>query len=157
MDSPDSSPVRTLATRNLPTPPPELAVPLEITDSVDYAKTSSDYLIGQAASVLHMVKDVRRQTIEVYMGKEDETGVRCSAQELTQNALALENAQKNLRRDFRIFDSDSTSWARFLRNGDRRDHENGGRPAVYLKEALAITESVNRARRHVQKACGQGI
>ena len=104
-----------------------------------------------------MVKDVRKQKVELYMPKEDGTGERCSAQELTQNALALENAQKNLRKDFRVFESDSTSWARFLRNGDRRDQENGERPAVYLKEALAITESVNCARRHVRKACGETV
>ena len=128
-------------------------VPTEVTDSVSYAKVSSDYLIGQAASIQHLDTDIRRHSLICF--RDSEATSPSGADHLSYASLTLEQARRSLWNDFRRFRSDSSSWARFLKNGDERDFEGGGRPAVYLKQALETVDAVNRARMEVRSACGE--
>ena len=70
---------------------------------------------------------------------------------------ALDEARQDLRDQFQHFESDSSAWVRFLKNGNEQDYEDSGRPILFIKEALEIMSVVNHAGRIVQKACGKRI
>lgn len=118
-----------------------------------YAKVSSDYLIGQAASVFQLARDLRGQMIPADGSRKAPALPPAGALELAQGLSALEKARQNLLDEFQQFEADSSTWAKYLKNGDERESKGGSRPRVFLKEAPEVMAAVNRARKEVQKAC----
>ncbi len=102
-----------------------------------------------------MIQDICRQMIDEYTTRRKSTERMPGISSLSQASLALEQARKNLHDEFRLFEDDSLAWARFLREGDMRDCADGGRPVVFLREALEIAQAVNEARATVKKVRGR--
>ena len=120
----------------------------EIAASVTYAKICSDYLAGQAASVrdLKSKSGLSRQT-----SLKEQRYAPASELPPAHVSSALDYARRVLLRDFRRFESDSISWAGYLRSASDLL---AAQPPSFVEEAEQIMEAVQQVASKVQKACG---
>lgn len=132
-------------------------VPSDISASVDYARISSDYLRGHAASVHHLAKEVHKQTSRVYTTVGGRINPPPGALQLSHAVLTLNRARRHLLHDFHQFESDSSAWANLLKNGDDTVSRHRCQPNVYVEQASQVMDAVNQARVEVQKACGESL
>jgi hypothetical protein len=109
-----------------------------------YAKICSDYLVGQAESIeqlAHIISSLSIRT-NVVLGAQD-------SNELAYTSRALAQALRELEDTFEQFESDSTGFVHFLRNGD--DWE-GSQLMILDDHASEIMLAVAAARAAVKRA-----
>ena len=113
-----------------------------------YAKICSDYLVGQAESIEQLVRTITGLSTRtnLVIGAQD-------SHELAYASRALEQAQRELEDAFGQFESDSTAFVHFLRNGDDWDGEGASQMAAFDGQASEIMAAVAAARRAVAGAC----
>lgn len=145
----------------------ERDIPPEVKSSVLYAKISSDYLCGHAASILHIAQTIQYPTH--HTGNTTEWDIDSHGHPIIprtstpddptepangsfQDLETLLDARWSLLRDLKQFETDSMEWAQYLENGYEVEGEGEPVHIPCSMEAAEIRRAVEKAREDVRKA-----